>query len=317
MIPSESICQKSSLYLNEHVTRLNHAPAHFYVYYWGTKPHHRGNRPHAHTFFEICYVADGSGIYVHDGVTYPLHRGTLYCSKPNSSHYIESEAGMVLMFVAFDIVKMGSESDIVQMFERLNAFQHLFIADSEDSAPVLAWKALLAYCAGGTADSPHVAVRLAHSVLLTAVSIFAQHGGSVASGNQSDAIYSTPLNEAKHYIIHHLSDKLTLKDVANHVHLSERQMSRLLADQLGLTFPSWIRNERIKRAAYLLVYTNKTIDDISCEVGFDTMHYFSKVFGEIMNITPAKFRRSVNGNETDPHLLHRYLQTAVNRNPDA
>lgn len=313
MVPSTAACQKSSLFLNEHVTRLQGPPASFFIHYWGGKPHHRGNTPHAHTFFEICYVAEGAGTYIHNDITYPLRTGTIYCSKPNSSHHIESESGMLLLFVAFDVVQEDSEPDVIQMFERLNRFHHLFIADAEQSAAVLTWKALIAYCSGESVDHPIAAEKLAHSLLLTALSMFSRYGGSVTAEHGTEPVYSGALKEAKDYIMSNLSHKLTLKELAQEIHLSERQLSRLLSEQLGLTFPSWIRNERIKRAAYLLVYTDITIEDISAEVGFETVHYFSKVFNDLMNITPAKFRRAVRSNEMDFSLLHRYLQAAVNR----
>ncbi|MBE1442958.1 AraC family transcriptional regulator [Paenibacillus sp. OAS669] len=313
MVPSTASCQKSSLYLNEHVTRLQGPPASFFIHYWGGKPSHRGNTPHAHSFFEICYVADGSGSYVHNGITYPLHKGTLYCSKPNSSHHIVSESGMVLLFVAFDVLEEASDPDVISSFDKLNQFHHLFIADAEQSAPVLTWKALIAYCSGETVDYPLAAEKLAHSLLLTALSMFSRHGGTVTAEQEAEPVYSGALKEAKDYMLSHLSRKLTLKELAQEIHLSERQLSRLLSEQLGLTFPSWIRNERIKRAAYLLVYTDINMEDISAEVGFETVHYFSRVFSDLMNITPAKFRKAVRSNEMDFSLLHRYLQAAVNR----
>ncbi|UQZ84199.1 HTH-type transcriptional activator RhaR [Paenibacillus konkukensis] len=313
MVPTIAACQKSSLYLNEHVTRLHGPPASFFIHYWGGKPRHRGNTPHAHSFFEICYVADGAGTYIHNGITYPLRQGTLYCSKPNSSHHIESETGMLLLFVAFDVIQETSDPEVVQTFERLNRFHHLFIADAEQSAAVLTWKALIAYCSEETVDYPLAAEKLAHSLLLTCISTFARHGGSVTAEHASEPVYSEALKDAKDYIMNNLSHKLTLKELAQAIHLSERQLSRLLSEQLGLTFPSWVRNERIKRAAYLLAYTDINIEEISAEVGFETVHYFSKVFSDLMNITPAKFRRAVRGSELDFSLLHRYLQAAVNR----
>ncbi|CAG7615378.1 helix-turn-helix domain-containing protein [Paenibacillus allorhizosphaerae] len=313
MVPTIAACQKSSLYLNEHVTSLQGPPASFFIHYWGGKPRHRGNMPHAHSFFEICYVAEGVGTYVHNGITYPLRQGTLYCSKPNSSHHIESEDGMLLLFVAFDLIQEAADPQVVQTFERLKRFHHMFIADAEQSAAVLTWKALIAYCSGEAIDYPMAAEKLAHSLLLTSLSMFSRYSESFTAEHATEPVYSGALKEAKDYIMNHLSNKLTLKELAQEIHLSERQLSRLLSEQLGLTFPSWVRNERIKRAAYLLVYTDINIEDISSEVGFETVHYFSKVFADLMNITPAKFRKSVRSNELDFALLHRYLQAAVNR----
>lgn len=316
MIPSMDVCQKSSLYLNEHVTALTDSPASFFIHYWGAKPRHGGNTPHSHAFLEICYVADGTGTYVHNGIAYPLRRGTLYCSKPDSAHHVESDGNMLLLFVAFELVRHASEPEFVSRFDRLSRLNHLFVAEADSSPAALAWHTLLHYCAAETVDYPQVARRLAHSMVLAALSMFFRQGGYVAEDGAPDAetAYAGPLKAAKDYVAARLTAKLTLKELARAIHLSERQLSRLLSERLGLSFPAWLRNERLRRAAYLLAYTDIKLEHVAEQTGFDSVHYFSTVFGEHMGITPAKFRRTVQSGEADPELIRRYLHTATNRN---
>jgi AraC-like DNA-binding protein len=39
----------------------------------------------------------------------------------------------------------------------------------------------------------------------------------------------------------------------------------------------------------MLTTTNKSIKQIAQDIGFDTVHYFTTVFSEEMNISPGRF----------------------------
>ncbi|MFE5321054.1 helix-turn-helix domain-containing protein [Paenibacillus sp. NPDC056579] len=312
MIPTPLTCQKSNLYLNQHATRLAAPPASFLVHYWGGKPRHLGNDMHSHSFLEICYVADGEGIYINNGITYPLKRGTLYCSKPGSQHQIQSDDGMLLLFVAFDILHGESAPDIVRMFETITKYHHLFIPDAEETAPVLIWKSILIQASEVKAPYPEVISQLAHSMLITALSLFAERSSYSSLDTAEDQVpLSGSLQKAKDYIQTHLSGKLAIKDVADAVHVSERQLSRLLSTELQQTFPAWVRTERLKRASYLLAYTDMSMEDIARETGFETVHYFHRVFTDTLHSTPGKFRKSIASKELDTKLINDFMGTLV------
>lgn len=314
MIPTPLTCQKSNLYLNQHATRLAASPASFLVHYWGGKPGHLGNAMHSHSFFEICYVAEGEGIYINNGITYPLKTGTLYCSKPGSRHRIQSADGMLLLFVAFDIVPEESAPDVVRMFETITRYHHLFIQDAEQTSPVLLWQSLLLQTSEANAPYPEVINRLAHCLLMSALSLFAEHSirsYSSLGGPDDPTPLSGSLKQAKQFIQSRLSDKLTIKDTAEAVHLSVRQLSRILSTELRQTFPAWVRTERLKRASYLLAYTDLSMEEIAQQTGFETVHYFHRVFSDTLRVTPGKFRKSIASKEFDTKLINDFMGALV------
>ena len=55
-----------------------------------------------------------------------------------------------------------------------------------------------------------------------------------------------------------------------------------------MQYVSWLR---IERAKVLLLTTDMSITDIANEVGFGSIHYFSRFFKEKENITPNEFRK--------------------------
>ena len=52
---------------------------------------------------------------------------------------------------------------------------------------------------------------------------------------------------------------------------------------------------KILRAKEMLLYTDKSIKEISFEMGFQSIYYFSRVFKNKLGISPSEIRKSVTG----------------------
>ena len=53
----------------------------------------------------------------------------------------------------------------------------------------------------------------------------------------------------------------------------------------------YIAQVRVQHAKELLVYTDKSIGQISDETGFQDSSYFSVVFKKYENVTPGEYRK--------------------------
>ena len=61
--------------------------------------------------------------------------------------------------------------------------------------------------------------------------------------------------------------------------------------KLGYKAPSLIIRQRIvTEAKRLLIYTNRSVKEISCETGIDDPHYFSRIFRKETGFTPLQYR---------------------------
>ncbi|MDD9268160.1 helix-turn-helix domain-containing protein [Paenibacillus sp. GCM10023248] len=311
---SPSVYSRSNLYLNQNVVQLRGDSASIFVHYWGAKPQHRGNRPHTHSFFEICYVVQGEGVYYSDGVTYPLRAGTLYCSKPESRHFIRSDEGMLLLFVALEPVASESSDAFLHDFQQVISYPHLFIPNAEHTAPAHIWQALLLQAADPESRYPETTRQLAYSFVMSCLSLLLQislTGDTVASAAATEL--QGTLKRAKAYIQSHLTAKISLADVAQSLHVSERQLSRLMAEELGQSFPSVVKTERVKRAAYLLGFTDIPLKQIAEDTGFESIHYFTQVFTKEIGTPPSTFRKKCLNPESVDALIHKYLEQVATR----
>jgi YesN/AraC family two-component response regulator len=60
---------------------------------------------------------------------------------------------------------------------------------------------------------------------------------------------------------------------------------------MGIT--DYIRLSRVKRAKKLLRSTDKTVSEISADVGIKDANYFIRTFKQSEGITPLQYRKSV------------------------
>jgi two-component system response regulator YesN len=58
----------------------------------------------------------------------------------------------------------------------------------------------------------------------------------------------------------------------------------------GQSFTAYLNHCRIERAQALLVMTDKSVSDISQEMGFCDQSYFGTVFRKLVGMTPAGYR---------------------------
>jgi len=93
------------------------------------------------------------------------------------------------------------------------------------------------------------------------------------------------------YIEEHLTEKLELADIANAVGLSRTYASAVFKEELGITMSEFILRERIAEARRLLAETDRSISDISAQLGFCSQSYFNKNFMRVEGITPGEYRR--------------------------
>lgn len=100
------------------------------------------------------------------------------------------------------------------------------------------------------------------------------------------------LQKCIEYISNYFHEDLSIKKVANKVHLSHTYFSRLFKKELGVSFVEYVTNIRVKRAKWLLANTNDTIEAIAAQVGFNTPNYFSSIFKKHVGMSPSEYREA-------------------------
>lgn len=107
--------------------------------------------------------------------------------------------------------------------------------------------------------------------------------------------YSAPIAETAQYIKAHLSEKLTLPELAELVHLHPNYLSSVFKRETGESVTTYILRQRIYEAAHMLQTTDMTAAEISSFYLFCNQSYFIKTFRRFMGCSPQQYREQVGG----------------------
>jgi len=116
------------------------------------------------------------------------------------------------------------------------------------------------------------------------------------SGAQPQPALTTSISSerVRKAIIHmeqHISDPLSIEELARRVHLSTRQFERLFLVSTTLSPIAFYRALRLRYGLWRLRHTNQTVTEIAQECGFADCAHFSRQFRALFKVPPSEIRR--------------------------
>ena len=84
--------------------------------------------------------------------------------------------------------------------------------------------------------------------------------------------------------------RLNLDNVARELPISRVKLSRILNQQVGLSFRQLLRRARIEEAKSMLVSRRYSVKEVASQVGFSDSHYFSRSFKELTGLSASQYR---------------------------
>lgn len=240
---------------------------------------------HAHGEYEIFFVSDGV-LYVHaaDGV-YEFERGSVVVLPPAYLHYASGANCFAFVF-SFE-QKHASGKDAY--FEKFRAvFSETGVttfANADEYFYLLTEITESVYALGvGNEYRRKAALQLLFLRLLNAKG----QTSTAQAEIQENAPY---LYDIANLIARRYTERLTLKDLADSLYLSERQTSRLIKKYFHTTFPRLLNARRLDIAAAMLRGTGQSVDEIRLAVGFETESGFFTAFKKRYAVTPLQYRK--------------------------
>ncbi len=94
-----------------------------------------------------------------------------------------------------------------------------------------------------------------------------------------------------YHIKQHLTEPLSITDLASRVGYTEYYFSHKFKKETGYSVNEFISNEKIEKAKLLLSATNESIQDISESLAFSNRSYFYSCFQKKVGISPSEYRK--------------------------
>ncbi len=114
----------------------------------------------------------------------------------------------------------------------------------------------------------------------------------IAAGEASIPVpEDSPIYPALAYLDRHRSVVARMCQMAELCHLSASYFSKLFLREVGENFTDYTKRQKVAWAKELLRKTEKSVTEISNELGFLDSSYFIKVFKTVEGITPLAYRQ--------------------------
>lgn len=91
------------------------------------------------------------------------------------------------------------------------------------------------------------------------------------------------------YIEENYQNKITLNDIAGHIHLCESECTRLFKRHMNTTLFAFLQEYRIERSLEFL-RADQPVSAVADKAGFSDPNYYSKVFAKIKGCSPREYR---------------------------
>jgi AraC family transcriptional regulator of arabinose operon len=98
------------------------------------------------------------------------------------------------------------------------------------------------------------------------------------------------INSVKNYMVKNYNQTFALQDLANEVGLSIPRLSSLFKQQEGISIMKWRDQNRMSKAAQLLLQSKEPISQVAFMVGFNDALYFSRTFHQHFDCSPSQYR---------------------------
>jgi AraC-like DNA-binding protein/mannose-6-phosphate isomerase-like protein (cupin superfamily) len=126
-------------------------------------------------------------------------------------------------------------------------------------------------------------------ILILLVNHYAAYRGPVESFHHKQLAIER-LHPLFEFLEAHYSEPIAVHNAAQIVRLSRSHFMRFFKQVTGQSFTAYLNHFRIAKAGELLAKTDKSIAEVSLEVGFCDQSHFGFVFRKLTHMTPLQYR---------------------------
>ena len=101
------------------------------------------------------------------------------------------------------------------------------------------------------------------------------------------------ISDALAYIRDNYGENITLDDVSRSVGLSSSHFKKVLREEMGISFTTYLTQTRLEASEKFLRDPQLSLAQIAQMVGYSDQSYFGKLFRQYYGLTPAQYRKKV------------------------
>lgn len=255
---------------------------------------------HTNNYFEIYYAFSGTCIIHFPNEMIELKPGTVLIVAPTALHaspcYCDDAVLVYYMLRSstFDQVfwnHLPTNSLMAAFFKQALSGQHsssyLHFETGDD--PEIE-RLLLQIYHEYYREEPYQAPLLNALMSTFFILLLRRYEGTVRLPRTEDFFWKHQFSAILSHIQQHYAN-VTLTDLANRFHYSEKQISRIVHSCMGISYNQLILKLRMEKAAGLLQQHSASIETIASNVGYSTVSSFYRAFTKYYGMTPVAYQK--------------------------
>ena len=250
-----------------------------------------GSPTHSHAEYEYHFVMNGEAVIKFDDKTISLKQNNGVLVFPGIFHkFSKSKTESNVLSLSFSIKKNKYGVDYYDKIQsKLNNGNYMFLEENPTITELIRGVINTVYSKSIFATEE---MRARLTLLFTNIFSKLTSDKSTPDKLPSTQEYDTRVYIIEEYFNEHYKENISLKELAKRLYLGEQQTERIVKKIYGVGFRKRLLKIRIKSAMELLAETNKSILQISEEVGYESYNGFYNAFKKLTGSTPEKWRNN-------------------------
>jgi len=258
---------------------------------------HGCTAPHSHRFSELVIVRQGTATHVSPGGEYPIGAGDVFVLHGDQVHGYRDSKSLELVNILF---RMDELRLTLQDIETVSGYHMLFALEpafrdrdrfesrlrlSPEQREIVDTR-LRQLIGEREMEAPGWRFAMIAQFMLIVCDLCRFY-------SELETPLAQPLmrmGDVVSYIHQHLSDQITIDDLARIGCMSRRTLTREFTRVTGHAPIEYLIRERVKRAREMLLSTDRSVTEVAYAVGFQDSNYFSRKFRETMGVSPRAVR---------------------------
>lgn len=242
---------------------------------------------HWHDFYEIEYIISGSGLNIMNGEKIELKSGSLFIVDPTDFHEVIPTPSLELIHVRFDDCDI-SDKILQKLYPYMNNL-NIILTDNQKEVTENLLRTLIKIRKAVSNNDNYVNIkkRILECVLLQIIDFCEKN-----EYKNTKSVNDDVMQKALTYIQRNFKNKINLSDVSKYVNISPNYFSKMFHETIGVTFKTYVINQKMSFARKLLLNSDFMITEIAYEIGYTSLTSFCRDFKNRFGVSPIEYKKS-------------------------
>ncbi|MCK5128292.1 MAG: helix-turn-helix transcriptional regulator [Clostridiales bacterium] len=248
---------------------------------------------HTHSSYELHYVAKGNSLVVLDDNEFVVNENQFYITKPHEYH--RQKAFNSPQYIEYSInwsINLNDNADQESgfLYHQLKNTQCAPYNDKNGVCGLIECSLKSAFYEkfGYYNEIKHYIVLILIAITKT-ISLDALEEYDIPHKQKKNDLRFLKISQ---YINENIASPIMTSDIASYIHLSDKQVSRIIKAETELSTKQYINLLKRDKAKELLKNTEYSVKQIAGMVGFSSEYYFNKFFKREEGYPPGRYRNN-------------------------